>query len=433
MKLLLFAHVPPPHHGQSYMVKLMLDGFGGDQRKRNPAPPTAPYNIECYHVDVRLSQQLEDIGDMRLGKIFLLFFYCLRAIWCRFRYGLDTFYYVPTPGKISALIRDWLVMMICRPFYKRVILHWHAAGLAKWLETSTQMRARTFTYRLMKDVDLSIVLSRYNRADAEKLFPKRIEVVSNGIPDPCAGYENNLLPRRKARLEARRRLLAGETLSAEEQAKASGETNIVRVLYLAHCTREKGAFDAMRGVALANKKLAEQGSPIYFRLAVTGSFVTPDDKTEFERLMKDGSVSGYVHYEGFVKGEQKERLLREADIFCFPTFYPNENQPVNLIEAMAFGLPIVTTRWRSLPELFPTGYSGLVDVRSPEQIADGLIESLTEDGEVLRGIFLKNFTLESYLSGLANAFHSLEQPGAEAAQAHGNTPAGRRRSQAVTR
>ena len=39
--------------------------------------------------------------------------------------------------------------------------------------------------------------------------------------------------------------------------------------------------------------------------------------------------------------------LRDADLFCFPTFYQNENQPVNLIEAMAFGLPVVTTRWRT--------------------------------------------------------------------------------------
>jgi glycosyltransferase involved in cell wall biosynthesis len=416
MKLLLFAHVPPPHHGQSYMVKLMLDGFGGDQRKRYAKPPTPPYDIKCYHVDVRLSQRLEEIGDMRLGKIFLLFFYCLRAIWCRFRYGLDTFYYVPTPGKTSALYRDWLVMLLCRPFYKRLILHWHAAGLAKWLETCTQIRARALTYRLMKDVDLSIVLSRYNRADAEKLFPKRIEVVSNGIPDPCHDFETSVLPQRKARLEARRRLLAGEMLSTQEQTE-TGNPQIVRVLYLAHCTREKGAFDAMAGVALANKRLASQHSPISLRLTVTGTFVTPDDKMEFEKLMKDAVVAKCVDYAGFVAGAQKEQLLRESDIFCFPTFYPNENQPVNLIEAMAFGLPIVTTRWRSLPELFPAGYTGLVDVRSPEQIADGLVESLTEDGENLRGLFRKHFTLESYLSGLANAFHSLEQPGAQTASA----------------
>ncbi len=42
---------------------------------------------------------------------------------------------------------------------------------------------------------------------------------------------------------------------------------------------------------------------------------------------------------------------------------------MNLIEAMAFGLPILTTRWRSIPELFSAGYKGLVAIRSPDQIA----------------------------------------------------------------
>ncbi|HEY2082769.1 MAG TPA: glycosyltransferase family 4 protein [Verrucomicrobiae bacterium] len=415
MKLLVFAHVPPPHHGQSYMVKLMLDGFGGDHRKRKGAAPPSPHDIECYHVDVRLSKQLEDIGDMRLGKFFLLLLFCLQAIWFRFRYGVDNFYYVPAPGKRSALYRDWLVMLLCRPFYKRTILHWHAAGLGKWLETCVQIRSRSRTYTLMKNVDLSVVLSRYNRADAEKLFPKKIEVVSNGIPDPCPAFERDVLPQRRARLAARRKLTSGTTLTAAEQTQAGGDPQIVRVLYLAHCTREKGAFDAMVGVALANKILAERQSPIFLRLTVTGTFVTGTDRAEFENLMKDGTISGCVHYAGFVSGEQKNTLLRTADVFCFPTFYPNENQPVNLIEAMAYGLPVLTTRWRSLPEIFPPNYAGLVEVHSPEQIADGLLELLTEDGEALRGNFLKNFTLDSYLSGLAAAFHSLEQDQVRAA------------------
>jgi glycosyltransferase involved in cell wall biosynthesis len=388
------------------MVKLMLDGFGGDRRKRDAAK--SPHDIDCYHVDVRLSKQLEDIGEMRVGKFVLLLFYCLQAIWFRFRYGVTNFYYVPTPGKTSALYRDWLVMTLCRPFFKRVILHWHAAGLAKWLETCTQIRSRSFTYRLMKNVDLSVVLSRYNRADAEKLFPKKIEIVSNGIPDPCADFDRNLLPLRKARLECRRRLLAGETLTADALAKAGGDPHIVHVLYLAHCTREKGAFDAMTGVALANKKLAEQESPIFLRLTLTGTIVTSDDRAEYEKLMKDGTISGHVHYAGFVSGAQKEKLLRTADIFCFPTFYPNENQPVNLIEAMAFGLPVLTTRWRSLPEIFPPGYAGLVDVRSPEQIANVLVDLMTVDSEALRGLFLRNFSLDNYLAGLAASFHNVE-------------------------
>src|SRR5205814_8370086 len=107
---------------------------------------------------------------------------------------------------------------------------------------------------------------------------------------------------------------------------------------------------------------------------------------------------------GFVSQGQNGKLLRNADVFCFPTFYPNENQPVNLIEAMAFRLPVVTTRWRSRPEIFPVNYPGLVEVRSPEQIADALLQLATESGESLRGYFVKNFTLEHHLSGLATAF-----------------------------
>src|ERR1051325_2925183 len=259
MKLLVFAHTPPPHHGQSYMVQLMLNGFGGNQRKSaktaalQQASSGSAFGIECYHVNARLSQKLEDIGDLRVGKFILLMGYCLQAIWCRFRYGVTHFYYIPAPGKRSALYLDWLVMLICRPFFKRIILHWHAAGLAKWLETVVQIRSRSVTYHFMKQVDLSIVLSRYNRADAEKLVSREIKVVSNGIPDPCVDFRQTVLPRRHARFIARKKLLAGQTLSAEEEERAGTDSRIVKVLYLAHCTREKGLFDTVAGVDLANE------------------------------------------------------------------------------------------------------------------------------------------------------------------------------------
>jgi hypothetical protein len=50
-----------------------------------------------------------------------------------------------------------------------------------------------------------------------------------------------------------------------------------------------------------------------------------------------------------------------------------------------------------------------VDIHSPEQIADALVSCLVgEQPEFFRELFLSNFTLEQYLSGLAEAFHSLE-------------------------
>jgi glycosyltransferase involved in cell wall biosynthesis len=401
MKLLVFAHTPPPHHGQSYMVKLMLDGFGGDCRKRRQRAPN-PFGIECYHINARFSRGLEDIGEFQSLKLARLFFHCLEAIWCRFRHGVTNFYYVPAPGKNLALYRDWLVMLICRPFFKRVVLHWHAAGLAKWLETSVQIRSRAITYRLFKPVDLSIVLSKYNVADAEKLLSRRICVVPNGIANPCPDFEESILPRRRARFAARLK-------SLQDGQPAGDDAHIVKVLFLAHCSREKGLFATMEGVATANNLMAVRGAVLRFKLIVAGGFVNPEEKEEFDRLLKTTEFAGTVSYLGFISGAEKERTLREADIFCFPTRYLGENQPVNLIEAMAFGLPIVTTRWRSLPEMLPAGYCGLVATQSPTEIANGLLALLTgENGENLRENFLSRFTIEQHLAGMAGAFRSLE-------------------------
>jgi len=400
------------------MVQLMLKGFGGDQRKPASvdAAALAKYGIECYHVNAQVSKELEDIGDVRFGKLFLLLGYCLQAIWCHFRHGVSTLYYIPAPGKRSALYRDWLVMFLCRPFYKRIILHWHAAGLGNWLETHVQIRSRSFTYRRMGDMALSVVLSEFNRADAAKLLPRQIRVINNGIPDPCPDFDREILPRRRARRAAREKLAAGGRLTAEESSAAGGDAEIFKVLYVAHCTREKGLFDAIRGVMRANQLLAERHSPITLKLMVAGNFVTDAERVEFDRILTTPEGRKSVEYLGFVTEAPKKAALREADLFCFPTYYLNENQPVNLIEAMAFGLPILTTRWRSIPELFPADYPLLVDITSPEQIAEKLSAAITgSTAESFREIFHRNFSLEQYLSGLARAFQSVEAAGPPAA------------------
>jgi glycosyltransferase involved in cell wall biosynthesis len=408
MKLLVFAHVPPPYHGQSYEVERMLNGFGGNQRERKrraTAGSANPFGIECYHVNARYSKTLEDVGEFQGGKIFLILFYCLQAIWCRFRYGVTVFYYVPAPGKPIALYRDWLVMLICRPFFKKVIFYWLAGGLAKWLETAVSIHTRGFTYQRMRDADLSIVLSDFNRRDAEKFTPRRVAVVGGGIPDPCPQFETEILPRRRARIALQKQILSGDPARRDVKDR----DHIVNVLFLAHCTREKGMFDAIAGVALANETLAAEKSPLRFRLTLIGAFAVDAEEKELRALANRRDLRGVVEILGFVPTERKEAALRDADIFCFPTYYLAESQPGNLIEAMAFGLPIVTTRWRSIPEMLPPDYPGIVDPKSPEQIAEALRRLATTDlVEPLREMFLRRFTLEQHLANIAGAIHSLE-------------------------
>lgn len=407
MKLLVFAHVPPPYHGQSYAVKLMLESFGGNRRKPALAGAGADrFGIECYHVNARYSKTLEDIGEFRAGKLLLILFYCLQALWCRFRHGVQVFYYVPAPGKPVALYRDWLVMLVCRPFFKKIIFHWHAAGLARWLETAVSIRTRSLAYRRMRDADLSIVLSDYNRRDAEKLTARRVTIVAGGIPDPCPQFETDILPRRRARVAVFQRILAGGSIP-----HGVGEDDrIVNVLFLAHCTREKGAFDAIEGVALANEQLAAGKLPLRFRLTLIGAFTSATEERELRGLIRRRGLQSAVDCLGFVSAERKDAALRDADIFCFPTYYSAENQPGNLIEALAFGVPIITTRWRSVPEMLPPGYPGIVDPKSPGQIADELRRLVAMDlAKPLREAFLRRFTIEQHLAGMAEAIRSVEE------------------------
>ncbi len=408
MKLLIFAHVPPPYHGQSYEVERLLNGYGGDHRKRKcraAAGSANPFGIECYHVNARYSRTLEDVGEFQGGKIFLILFYCLQAIWCRFRYGVDAFYYVPAPGKSFALYRDWLVMLICRPFFKRVIFHWLAGGLGKWLETTVSIRTRSFTYRRMRDADMSIVLSESNRRDAEKLTARRIAVIGGGIPDPCPQFDREILPFRRARSAACKKILSGPP-------HADGRAETVQVLYLAHCTREKGMFDAIEGVVLANEKMVAEGISLRFRLALVGAFADDAEENELRDLIKRRGLQQTIEPVGFVSADRKAQALRDADLFCFPTYYSAESQPGNLIEAMAFGVPIVTTRWRSIPEMFPPDYPGLVAPRAPVQIAGALLHMMTTDvAASLRETFVRRFTLERHLAGMAEAFRSVENAG----------------------
>jgi len=176
MKLLVFAHTPPPHHGQELtMVHLMLEGLGGDQRKRRRGGPAAP-PVECYHVNARVSKRSKTSANSGWANFCCCWGHCLQAIWCRFRYGVENFYLCAGAGQaLGGCTAIGCDVCVAGPFFKRLILHWHAAGLAKWLETAVQIRSRSFTYRALKDADLCVVLSHYNRQDAEKLWPRQIK------------------------------------------------------------------------------------------------------------------------------------------------------------------------------------------------------------------------------------------------------------------
>ena len=114
--VVVFAHVPPPHHGQSQMVADDL------------AILREEYGERVHHVDARWSQSADEIGGSSWKKFFLIFRYLREALLIRWKKGVTTLYYVPGPVKWSAVLRDFVVLSILRPCFQRTVFHWHAIG-----------------------------------------------------------------------------------------------------------------------------------------------------------------------------------------------------------------------------------------------------------------------------------------------------------------
>jgi glycosyltransferase involved in cell wall biosynthesis len=377
------------------MVQLMLD-----QLNAQDSP------ITCFHVNARYSTSLNDIGTVGFKKLLLLFKYVFQALWFRFRFGAKTMYYVPSPPKMSALSRDWLTMLLCRPFFPKLVLHWEATGLGEWLEKERPAWQRWLSFRLLGQPDLSLILSQFNEDDAKKFRPKQTVLVNNAIPDPCPDFKESVLPRRQARRQHRANLLAGEPSLPQHAAGRNPE--VIRALFLALCTAEKGLFDLIDGLLIAQKELEAKNSSLRFNLTIAGTFPSSSDQKRFDQIMANPDVRNIIEYRGFLTGPEKTAALFEADIFCFPTYYRNENQPVNLIEAMAFGLPILTTRWRSIPEMLPENYTGLVPPQDPRQIADALRSLLlSEAAPSLRQRYIDKFSIATFRAEIQTAMLGL--------------------------
>jgi glycosyltransferase involved in cell wall biosynthesis len=368
MKVLVFAHTPPPYHGQSFMVQQLLSHVG----KIGPSSPH-PNEIVFYHVNARLSRQVDDIGVWRVEKIRLLLGYVLKAWYLRWKYALEVFYYVPAPAKASALARDWVVLTLVASLFQFRVYHWHAGGLGAWVTEALRSPKRLtrmaawITCRIFGKHELSVVLNNYSRHEVEIFAPQRIEVIENGVADPCPDFAETVLPNRLARWQMRASHPVGSPPPPFE------------LLFLAHATRSKGLFDSLDAVAFANARSKETNSPETFRLTVAGAFGSHEEEVEFHRRIQQKDLllpttsdkpACAVIYAGYVEQAEKDRLLRETDALCFASFFANEVQPVSVLEALAYGMPVVLSRWHDLPAMVPSELAHLTEINNPIALAD---------------------------------------------------------------
>jgi glycosyltransferase involved in cell wall biosynthesis len=120
----------------------------------------------------------------------------------------------------------------------------------------------------------------------------------------------------------------------------------------------------------------------------------------FQQLAMSLKISDRVVFHGQVNHEMVIRLMRRADLFCFPTV-SSEGFPKAVLEAMACGLPIITTKISSLPQLIGSGCGVILDEPTPSIMANAVRRCLIDKEKYQRMsekamIIAKQYSLEKW-------------------------------------
>ena len=110
------------------------------------------------------------------------------------------------------------------------------------------------------------------------------------------------------------------------------------------------------------KRLRDKGFPIQVRFVGDGP-----KRADFEKMAEELGISKYVTFTGLLASANEVRkVLIESDLLLFPTV--GEGLPRTVIEAMAVGLPCLSTPVNGIPELLEDEY--LIEQQDVKRFAD---------------------------------------------------------------
>ncbi len=133
-----------------------------------------------------------------------------------------------------------------------------------------------------------------------------------------------------------------------DPASAGGAGKAPTLLVLGRLTKLKGSYDLLAACA---PLLAEFPG---LTLALGGD----GELEQVAARARELGMEQQVKLLGWIGPEQKMRALQQASLYVLPSYH--EGMPMSLLEAMAAGLPVISTRVGGIPELVSDGVDGIL-------------------------------------------------------------------------
>ena len=146
-----------------------------------------------------------------------------------------------------------------------------------------------------------------------------------------------------------------------------------QVLFLGEVGKRKGCYDLPGVVKHVVKKIPN----IKFIIGGSG------DIEEIKQLLKEKDLEEHVIFTGWVKGKKKDKLLRENDVFFLPSY--NEGMPMAILDAMGYGMPIISTNVGGIPKIVENNVNGYIcEPGDIESFAHNIIDILSNEETLIR-------------------------------------------------
>lgn len=270
----------------------------------------------------------------------------------------------------GSFYRKNFIVKIVRFFKKKVIIHLHGSEFEKWfLQLNTKRQSEVIKF--CNNVDSFIVLGEYWKKFINKISNNdNIYILNNAVSIP------------------------------NYTVKLSEEFNI---LYLGVLIKRKGVQDLIDAVDLLDKKILDKNN---VKFLITGSGL--EYSNLFERV-KMLNLDKYIEFLGWVNNDDKKTLLINSQLLVLPSY--NEGLPMAILEAMSYGMPIISTNVGDIPQAVTHNENGFLFKPGSKMELSMFMHNIITDvdkwlkmSKSSKKIAVKKFDIDTYFNDLYNIY-----------------------------
>jgi len=359
--IIFVAPSPPPYMGPSVATDIILNSRFVEE-----------FNV--IHIDTADRRPLSKLSKIDITNIYL----ALKHYFLLFKkllFNKVDLVYIPISQTTIGFLRDTPFIVLSKLFGKKVVLHLRGGYFREFYNSSGRM-TKYIVRKTLKHSDRMIVLGECLKVLFDGLLPsEKLSVVPNGL-----------------------------NMSFDVSQDRNSNGDCFEVLFLSNLVETKGFKDVLYSV----KYVVQRQTNVKYVFA--GAWMKDKDKHECEEYLERERLKDYVDFVGTVEGRQKAKLLKDADLFVFPTYYPSEGHPWAIVEAMAAGLPIITTDQGCIKESVINSENGfIIPKRNVEAVTEKIVHLIENSkerenmGRKSREFYEANFTEEHFVQRMIDA------------------------------